>query len=144
MNQGALLQVLKNYSMNKYGIENQTKWSIDPVHSEISFKVRHLMISHVNGGFKSFDASIYTNNKDFTSTELDLWIEADSLSTGDSKRDEHLKGVDFLDVAQHKQISFSSSTIGTPDRDGNAELWGELTIIGIKKMLSWMQSSAAL
>jgi len=112
---------------------NQTKWSIDPAHSEIAFKVRHLMISHVKGAFKVFDASIYTNAKDFTTAEIDLWIDASSIDTGDSKRDEHLKSEDFFDVKNHKQITFISSTMGKPDSDGNQELWGELTIRGITK-----------
>ncbi|MHB8259614.1 MAG: YceI family protein [Bacteroidia bacterium] len=113
--------------------KNQTKWSMDLAHSEISFKVRHLMISNVKGTFKIFDASIYTNAKDFTTAEIDLWIDASSISTGDAKRDEHLKGADFFDVQNHKQITFTSSTIGKADAEGNHELWGELTMKGITK-----------
>ena len=111
----------------------QTKWSIDQAHSEISFKVKHLMISYVKGVFKVFDASIYTHAKDFTTAEIDLWIESSSIDTGNAKRDEHLKSVDFLDVEKHKQITFTSSTMGRPDAEGNHELWGELTIRGITK-----------
>jgi len=111
----------------------QTKWSIDQAHSEIEFKVRHLMIAHVKGAFKTFDASIYTTAKDFTTAEIDLWIDASSITTGDAKRDEHLKSPDFFDVQKHKQITFTSSTIGKPDKDGNQELWGELTMIGVTK-----------
>lgn len=114
-------------------MENKTKWSIDKIHSEIEFKVRHLMISHVKGNFKNFDASIYTENKDFTTAEIDLWIDASSINTRDEKRDEHLKSADFFDVQKHKQISFTSSTIGKADPKGNHELWGELTILGITK-----------
>ena len=114
---------------------NQTKWSIDKAHSEIVFKVRHLMIAHVKGAFKTFDASIYTTDKDFTTAVIDLWIDASSISTGDAKRDEHLKGVDFFDVQNHKQITFTSSTIGKPDLKGNHELWGELTMKGITKTI---------
>ncbi len=113
------------------GETNQTKWTIDLVHSEIEFKVKHMMISHVKGSFKVFDANIYTRAKDFTTAEIDFWIAADSIDTGDAKRDEHLKSADFLDVTKHKQITFTSSTMGKPDTKGNAELWGELTLIGI-------------
>ena len=111
--------------------ETQTKWSIDQVHSEITFKVKHLMISHVKGAFKTFDASIYTNGKDFATAEIDLWIESRSITTGDTNRDEHLTGPDFLDANKHKQITFSSSTMAKPDQEGNSILWGELTIVGI-------------
>jgi polyisoprenoid-binding protein YceI len=109
----------------------QTKWTVDPAHSEISFKVKHLMISHVKGSFKTFDASIYTVGQDFSTVEVDLWIDASSITTGESKRDEHLIGPDFLDVANHKQITFTSSTMGKPDAKGVTELWGELTMVGI-------------
>ena len=111
--------------------DTKTKWSIDQAHSEISFKVRHLMISHVKGTFKTFDASIYTIGKDFRTIEVDLWIDASSINTGDSKRDEHLKSPDFFDVEKFKQITFTSSTIEKSDEDGNHELWGELTMMGI-------------
>jgi len=119
-------------------MSKETKWSIDPSHSEISFKVRHLMIAHVKGSFKSFDASIYTEGTDFTTADIDLWIDAASIDTGDTTRDEHLKGPDFFDVANHKQLNFTSSTIGKPDKDGNHELWGELTIKGITKNVKLM------
>lgn len=112
---------------------NQTKWSIDQTHSEITFKVRHLMIAHVKGSFKIFDASIYTTGKDFTTAEIDLWIDTTSITTGDAKRDTHLKGDDFFDVQHYKQITFISSTIGKADKDGNHELWGELTMRGVKQ-----------
>ena len=112
---------------------NKIRWSIDQAHSEIAFKVRHLMIAHVKGAFKTFDASIYTTDKDFTTADIDLWIDPASICTGDAKRDEHLKGPDFFDVHNHKQITFTSSTIGKPDLDENQSLWGELTIKGITK-----------
>ncbi len=112
---------------------NETKWSIDQAHSEIAFKIRHLMIAHVKGTFKTFDASIYTTGKDFKTAVIDLWIDASSITTGDEKRDEHLKSTDFFDVQNHKQITFTSNTIGVADSNGDHELWGELTMRGITK-----------
>jgi polyisoprenoid-binding protein YceI len=114
-------------------VTTQTKWSIDQPHCEIGFRVKHLMIAHVKGTFKTFDASIYTTSNDFTTAEVDLWIDPSSIDTGDTKRDEHLKSADFFDVNNHKQITFTSSTIGKPDTEGNQELWGELTMIGVTK-----------
>jgi polyisoprenoid-binding protein YceI len=119
--------------MNKNEDSSSTKWSIDSAHSEIGFKVKHLMISNIRGMFKKFDASIYTTDKDFKTAEIDLWIDVSSISTGDEKRDEHLKSADFFDIQNHKQITFTSSTIEKPDADGNHELWGELTMIGVTK-----------
>ena len=112
---------------------NETKWSLDPAHSEIAFKVRHLMIAHVKGSFKTFDASIHTTGKDFTTAEIDLWIDASSLTTGDAKRDEHLKAADFFDVQNHKQIMFVSGNIQKAGEEGKHELWGELTMKGITR-----------
>jgi len=119
--------------METTDVTTKTKWSIDQAHSEIDFKVRHLMIAHVKGEFKTFDASIYTTAKDFETAEIDLWIDTSSITTGDAKRDEHLKSADFFDVQNHKQITFISSTIGKSDPDGNHELWGELTMRGVSK-----------
>lgn len=110
-----------------------TKWSVDQAHSEISFKVKHMMISNVTGTFKIFDASIYTSGSDFKTAQIDLWIDASSLLTGDEKRDTHIKSGDFFDVQNHKQITFTSSTIGEAGRAGEHELWGELTMKGITK-----------
>ena len=71
--------------------DTKTKWAIDASHSEIGFKVKHLMISNVKGVFREFEASIYTTGKDFMTSEIDLWINAASIDTGDEKRDTHLK-----------------------------------------------------
>ncbi|MEI7660837.1 MAG: YceI family protein [Bacteroidota bacterium] len=114
-------------------ITTKTKWSIDQAHSEIAFKVRHLRIANVKGLFRKFDASIYTTLKDFSTAEIDFWIDSSSISTGDDQRDEHLKSVDFFDVRNHRQISFSSTSVGKKDHDDNHELWGELTMLGITR-----------
>lgn len=111
-------------------MKNETKWSIDQSHTEIAFRVRHLMIAHLRGTFKKFDASIYTIGSDFSTAEVDVWIDPSSIYTGDEARDEHLKGAEFFDAHEHKQIIFTSSTIGKPDAAGNSELWGDLTIKG--------------
>ncbi len=112
---------------------NHIKWSLDQAHCEINFKIRHLMITHVKGSFKTFDANIYTNGIDFKTAEIDVWIDATSISTGDQERDDSLKALDFLDVLNHKQISFVSSSIGKINKDYKHELWGELTMVGIKQ-----------
>lgn len=109
------------------------KWSIDHAHSNIAFKIKHLMIAHVKGAFKRFNATIYTTGNDFTTAEIDLWIDASSITTGDAKRDEHLKAADFFDVQNHKAIIFTSGSIEKPDADGNYELSGKLTMKCIPK-----------
>ena len=91
------------------------------------------MIANVKGSFKNFDASIYVSDKNFATAEIDVWIDAASITTGNETRDEHLKGADFFDVENHKQIGFTSSTIEKADEDENHTLWGELTIKGLTR-----------
>ncbi len=116
-------------------MENETKWSIDKINSDITFKVGHLVITTLKGVFKNFDASIYTKSKDFQTAEIDFWIEAASVTTGDLNRDVHLRSVDFFDVQNYMQIKFKSTTMGPPDKEGNHELWGELIIKGNTKLI---------
>ncbi|MEO6403869.1 MAG: YceI family protein [Ferruginibacter sp.] len=111
------------------------KWVIDLAHSEIGFKVKHLMITNVKGNFTEFDASIFTTGDDFMTAEIDCWINAASITTGSADRDKHLVNPDFLDVENHKQITFIANTYEKVDGDGSYELWGELTIKGISKKI---------
>ncbi len=113
----------------------KTKWGIDPVHSEITFTIKHLMITNVRGVFKEFEASIYTTGEDFMSVEIDFWLNPASIDTGDTKRDEHLKSADFFNVENHKQITFTGNTYEQVDNDGSFELYGSLTIKGITKKI---------
>jgi len=112
----------------------KTKWVIDPAHSEIAFKVKHLMIVNVKGVFTEYNASIYTTGEDFMTAEVDFWLNPDSLKTNDEKRDQHLRSSDFFDVAHHKEITFRSDTI-EKDKDDKYEVWGNLTIKGITKKI---------
>ncbi len=113
----------------------KTKWGIDPVHSEIAFKVKHLMITNVKGVFKEFDASIYTTGEDFMTSEIDFWMNPASIDTGNADRDAHLKSADFFDVENHKQINFSGNTYEKVDDDGSYTLYGDLIIKGITKQI---------
>jgi polyisoprenoid-binding protein YceI len=116
---------------------NEIKWAINQVNSEITFDVRHLIVSHVSGAFKTFDANIYTTGKDFATVEIDLWIDAASITTGETKLDEHLRSSDFFDVANYKQIKFVSNSAGRAEEaeNGIQEIWGELTIKGITEYI---------
>lgn len=113
----------------------KTKWVIDHSHSEIAFKVKHLMIVNVKGVFTEYNASIYTTGDDFMTAEVDFWMNPDSLKTNDEKRDAHLRSADFFDVQHHKEITFTSNTIEKTDGDDSYELWGDLTIKGITKKI---------
>jgi polyisoprenoid-binding protein YceI len=113
----------------------KTKWGIDAAHSEIAFKVKHLMITNVKGTFKEFDASIFTTGEDFMTSEIDFWLNPASIETGAADRDAHLKSADFFDVENHKQITFIGNTYEKVDNDGSYTLYGDLTIKGITKQI---------
>jgi polyisoprenoid-binding protein YceI len=86
-----------------------TKWVVDPIHSELSFKTKHMMISIVTGYIKSFDLEVQTLGKDFGEvTDLKLIADMTSLSTNHLPRDEHLKSQDFFDVINHPYLKFES------------------------------------
>lgn len=111
------------------------KWVIDPTHSEISFKIRHLMITNVKGSFNNFDATIYSTGDDFTTAEIECWIDAASVNTGNADRDAHVKGPEFFDAATFPQIIFEATGYENVDNDGSYELIGDLTIKGIAKTI---------
>src|SRR5258706_6284412 len=92
-------------------VNTKTKWSIDPAHSEIGFKVKHLMVTNVRGKFTEYDASIFTTGEDFLSAEIAFWLNAASVNTGDARRDEHLKSADFFDAEHFKEINFTANNL---------------------------------
>ncbi|MEP6626846.1 MAG: YceI family protein [Ginsengibacter sp.] len=109
-----------------------TKWSLDPMHSEITFKVKHLMISTVTGHFKKFSLIGETESDDFnTARKIEFSTEIDSIDTNNAQRDAHLKSADFFNAEQHPYITFTGSKYQGEGEDG--KLSGELTIAGITK-----------
>ncbi|MGZ3874788.1 MAG: YceI family protein [Mucilaginibacter sp.] len=109
-----------------------TKWVIDPMHSEVQFKVKHLVISTVSGFFKSFEGTLETINDDFEDAEISFALNIDSIDTNQTQRDEHLKSAEFFDAAQYPQITFKSTSFKKTG-DDEFELVGDLTIKGITK-----------
>ena len=116
-------------------VGTRIKWGFDTTHSEIGFKVKHLMITNVKGVFKEFDAGIYASEGDFMTSEIEFWMNPASIDTGNEKRDEHLKGPDFFDVENHKVITFTGTTFKKADKNFNYILFGDLSIKGISKQV---------
>lgn len=110
----------------------KTKWTIDPMHSEVQFKVKHLMITTVTGSFQKFDADI-TAGDDLSTAEITFTADVASITTGNEQRDAHLRGSDFFDVEKHPQLVFKATRTENVDHDGSWELFGDLTINGITK-----------
>ena len=108
-------------------------WVVDPMHSEVQFKIKHLMITNVTGSFDKFDISVETENEDFSKAKISFTADVDSISTGNDQRDGHLKADDFFDVAKFPQIKFDATKYESVDNDGSYELYGDLTIKGITK-----------
>ncbi|MFI5142298.1 MAG: YceI family protein [Bacteroidia bacterium] len=109
-----------------------TKWALDATHSEVQFKVKHLMISTVTGSFKKFDASVETNGEDFTTAKINFSADIDSITTNNEQRDGHLKTGDFFDAAAHPQIKFESTKLEKATTE-NHKLHGNFTIKGVTK-----------
>jgi len=112
-----------------------TTWKIDPAHSEIQFKVKHLMLTTVTGYFRQFEGGVITEGEDFNTT-TSLWFKAkaDSLDTTSEQRDAHLKSPEFFDVKNFPEVSFSGTRFETLGE--NATMEGNLTIKGISKPIS--------
>ncbi|HWB24223.1 MAG TPA: YceI family protein [Chitinophagaceae bacterium] len=107
-------------------------YKIDPAHSEIMFKVRHLMISNVTGSFKKFDATVESEAPDFTDAKISFEADVDSVDTNNAQRDGHLKSDDFFNAEQYPKLTFVSTGI-TKEGDEDYKLEGNLTIRDITK-----------
>lgn len=103
------------------------KWSLDPAHSELGFKVKHLMINNVKGQFGSFSLDVESSADDFKAAIISFKADVDSISTGNEQRDGHLKSADFFEVDKYPTLTFSSTGF-----DGK-KLAGVLTIKGVGK-----------
>jgi polyisoprenoid-binding protein YceI len=106
-----------------------TKWVLDPTHSEIQFKVKHLMISTVTGQFKQFTASIETQGDDFSTAKTHFAADISSISTNNEQRDAHLNNSDFFDAENHPQLIFEGDRLEKIDAE-NYKLYGTLTMKG--------------
>jgi polyisoprenoid-binding protein YceI len=111
----------------------KTKWAIDPAHSEISFKVKHLMITNVKGVFKDFSASVTTTDNSFVTSDIEFTMHPSSVDTGVADRDNHLRSADFFDVEKYDRISFSGKKAEKGDDENNYVLYGDLTIKDVTK-----------
>jgi polyisoprenoid-binding protein YceI len=108
-------------------------WTIDPVHSEVGFAVRHMMVSKVRGKFKVFSGDIVTGESPLESS-VTATIDLSSIDTGNEDRDNHLRSADFFEVDAHKAMTFRSTRVR---RDGEDYLVdGELTLKSITKPIS--------
>ncbi|MEN9598379.1 MAG: hypothetical protein RL596_690 [Bacteroidota bacterium] len=110
-------------------------YKIDPMHSEITFKVKHLMITNVTGSFQEFDATLDANEDDFSDAKISFEANVNSISTNNEQRDGHLKSADFFAADEFPKLQFSSTSFQKKSAD-NYSLIGDLTIKGITKSVA--------
>ena len=104
-----------------------TKWKLDPTHSELGFKIRHLMISNVSGFFKSFQVEGETQDEDFSKAKIQVKADINSIHTNNEQRDAHLRNSDFFEADKHPELVFESTRIEKADGE-NFRLSGNLTL----------------
>jgi len=109
-----------------------TKWAMDPTHSEVHFKVRHLMVSNVSGQFKNFNATVETDGDDMATAKVHFTADINSISTNNEQRDGHLKTGDFFDAENHPQLTFEGNRLEKVSGD-HYKLHGALTMRGVTK-----------
>jgi polyisoprenoid-binding protein YceI len=110
----------------------KTKWALDPTHSEIHFKVRHMMVSWVTGSFKQFTAEVETDGDDFTTAKVNFAADINSISTNNEQRDAHLRTGDFFDAENRPLLTFKGDKLEKIDEE-NYKLHGTLTMRGVSK-----------
>lgn len=109
-----------------------TKWVLDPMHSAVQFKVKHLVISTVTGSFRKFEGQVVTENEDFQDSEIDFSLDVDSIDTTQESRDQHLKSAEFFDAATYPKITFKSTSFKKVS-GSDYKLEGNLTIRDVTK-----------
>ena len=112
-----------------------TKWAIDPAHSEIGFKIKHMMFTNISGRFEKYDSNITTEDDDFTKASIEFSADINSINTNNADRDTHLKSADFFDVDKYPKLNFRATSFSKTS-DESYELAGDLTMRGVTKSVS--------
>lgn len=110
----------------------KTKWAIDPTHSEIGFKVKHMMFTNISGKFNAFEATIENEDNHFETSKISFSADVNSVDTNNTDRDNHLRSADFFDVENFQKLTFVSTKIKKIS-DGEYQLAGDLTIKNVTK-----------
>jgi polyisoprenoid-binding protein YceI len=113
---------------------SKTNWVIDPTHSEIGFKVKHMMFTNVSGKFNSFEAQIAYEEADFTTASIQFSADVNSIDTHQADRDLHLRSADFFDVEHFPTLTFESESVEKTG-DSSFNIHGVLTLKGVSKKI---------
>ena len=107
-------------------------WTVDKSHAKLGFTITHLMVSDIEGSFKSFDAKITSSKDDFSDATVELTADINSVNTEDEKRDTHLKSEDFFDAAKYATLTFKSTSFKKVG-DNKYKVTGDLSLHGVTK-----------
>lgn len=113
-------------------MSTKTTWGMDPAHSELLFKVKHLMITNVKGEFRDFDIKVESEGEDFAGAQVQVDIDPKSIFTNNTDRDAHLVSADFFETDKFDKITFKSTELNKMDEE-NYQLKGQLEIKGVSK-----------
>ena len=114
----------------------QKKWILDLAHSDITFKIRHLLIANVTGHFRAFSGTMHASEDDFTDAEFKLTIDVFSVDTNSSERDEHLKSADFFNADYYPEMKFVSTSFVHIDGD-RYDLNGNLSVKDVTRPVTF-------
>ena len=117
------------------GMAQTTEWKIDKSHSSVNFEVAHMVVSDVRGKFDSFDGKVLSDKADFTDANISFTIQTASVNTDNEKRDGHLQGADFFDVAKYPTIEFKGKSL-TQVSGNKYVVKGDLTMHGVTKAVA--------
>ncbi|MFT4023045.1 MAG: YceI family protein [Flavihumibacter sp.] len=117
-------------------VSAQTKWTLDKSHSNVRFSVSHMVVSEVEGSFKSWNGTVENTNPDFSDAKIAFNIDVNSISTDNENRDKHLKGPDFFDVEKFPAIKFESTSMQSLGNN-KYKLNGNLTIKDVTKPVTF-------
>ena len=109
-----------------------TKWVLDPTHSEVGFKVKHLMFTNVSGNFTKFEATATSDDENFDNASFDFSADVDSINTNNADRDGHLKSADFFDAEKFPKLTFKSTSVAKAE-EGEYVVTGDLSLHGETK-----------
>ena len=115
-------------------VASASTWTIDPDHSNVGFKVKHLMVSNVKGNFDKHSGTVDLNDKDITRSKVEVSIDTASINTNAAKRDEHLRSADFFDVAKYPTMTFVSKKVAKAGK-GKLKVTGDLTLHGVTRQV---------
>jgi polyisoprenoid-binding protein YceI len=130
----AIVSVTTIIALSLPAFAGATTWNIDPDHSNVGFKVRHLMVSNVKGNFEKESGVVEINDMDITKSKVAVSIDTASVNTSVHKRDEHLRSPDFFDVAKYPTMTFTSRKVAKAGK-GKLKVTGDLTLHGITKQV---------